>query len=304
MRKKYGILTVLLAVTMLLTGCGREGKLDEGDCPVEVRLSGLPTGYAELTDEQKEQIEVTLQLENVINEKLYTFKLNNDNHFAHDASLNPGTYQVISCYISGNSAVRMEGEASVESLDITRDTINIISVNVTNEEVFNQWVAQMRVDPAILGAGQFSRAIQFEGRVIGMEQIKDYLDLTHEQEIQPYAKAEIGNDEKGMYVTLLNDTDEPASWQNCRVIKVRFTKDNVIFPKGARIKMSAKEVLHAENGLYGTPDDLAGSVLIGMNYDDFDAIYHDAVSGDRMTVKVDSLGEYIIEVTYEFAVYE
>lgn len=304
MGKKYGIVIALLTVAVFLAGCAHEGKLDEGECPVEVRLSGLPTGYAELTDKQKEQIEVTLKLENVITEKQYTFKLNADNHFARDASLNPGTYKVISCYISGNSAVRMEGEASVEGMDINKDTINIISVNVTNEEEFNRWVAQMRVDPAILGAGQFSRAVQFEGRVIGLEQIKDYLDITREQEVQPYAKAEIGNSEKGVYVTLLNDTDEPASWQNCRVIGVRFTKDNVIFPKGARIKMSAKEVLHAEDGLYGTPDDLAGSVLIGMNYDDFDAIYRDSVSGDRMTVTVDSFGEYIIEVTYELAVFE
>ena len=304
MGKKYIILIALLAVTILLAGCGREGKLDEGDCPVEVRLSGLPAGYAKLTDDQKDKIEVTLRLENMINEKWYTFRLNEDNRFAQNASLNPGTYRVIYCYISGNSAVRMEGEASVESMDINRDTINIISINVINEEEFNRWAAQMRADPAILGAGQFSRAIQFEGRVIGIEQIKDYLDLTYEKQIQPYAKAEIGNGEKGVYVTLLNETDEAASWQNCRVIGVRFTKDNVIFPKGARVKMSAEEVLHSDGGLYGTPDDLAGSVLIGADYDDFDAIYHDSVSGDRMTVKVDSLGEYISEITYELAVFE
>lgn len=304
MGKKYGILITLLAVTILLAGCGREGKLDEGDCPVEVRLSGLPTGYAELTGDQKGQIEVTLRLENLINEKWYTFRLNEDNHFSQNASLSPGTYRVVSCYISGDTVVKMESEASVESMDINRDTINIISVSVTNEEEFNRWVAQMRADPAILGAGKFSRAIQFEGRVIGMEQLKNYLDLTYEQQIQAYAKAELGNGEKGVYITLLNDTDEPASWQNCRVIGVRFTKDNVIFPKGARLKMSPEKVLHAENGLYGTPDELAGSVLIGANYDDFYAIYHDYVSGDRMTVRVDSLGEYISEITYEFAVYE
>ena len=304
MGKKFGILMALFTMVILLAGCGHEGKLNEGDCPVEVRLSGLPAGYAELTDDQKSQIEVTLQLENMITEKRYTFRLDEGNHFAQEASLNPGTYHVRSCYISGSSAVRMEGEASVESMDISRDTINILSVNVTNEEEFNRWTAQMRVDPAILGAGQFSRAVQFEGQVISMKQIKDYIDVTYEKEIKSYDKAVISNGAKGVYVTLLNDTNEPAPWQNCKVIGVRFIKDNVIFPKGARIRMPANEVLHARDGFYGIPDGLSGSILIGMNYDDFNVIYQDTVSGDRMTVTVDSFGEYIEEINYEFAVFE
>lgn len=304
MKKKYLILITLLMVTMLLAGCGLEGKLDEGDCPVEVRLSGLPTGYAELTDDQKEQIEVTLLLENSINEKLYTFRLSADNHFSQDASLIPGSYRVISCDISGNSAVVMEGEASVESMDINRETINIISVNVTNEEEYNLWAAQMRVEPSVLRAEQFSRVIQFEGQVIGIDEITDYVEFDYERQIRADDEIELGNDEKGVYVTLLNDTDESTTWQNCKVIGVRFTKDNVIFSKGARINMRAEEALHEKDGLYRTPDELSGCVLIGAGYNDFDAIYHDTVSGDRMTVTVDSSGEYISEIAYELEVFE
>lgn len=304
MSKKYRILIALFAMVLLLTGCGNEGKLDEGDCPVEVRLTGLPAGYAKLTEDQKEQVEVTLRLENVINEKQYTFRLNGDNHFAQDASLNPGTYRVLSCYISGSSAVRMEGEASVSSMDINRETINIISVSVTNEEEYNQWVEQMQVSAAVLRSGQFSRVIQFEGEIIDMDRIGDYVEFAHDQQVRAYDKIVLDNAEKGVHVTILNDSDAPASWKDCKVIGVRFTKDNVIFGGGARVRMPAEEVLHAEDGRYGTPDDLAGTVLIGVGYGDFDAIYHDTVSGDRMTVKVDSLGNYITEITYEFAVFE
>ena len=304
MGKRFRILIALFAMALLMAGCGNEGKLDEGDCPVEVRLTGLPAGYAKLTEDQKEQVEVTLRLENVINEKQYTFRLNGDNRFAQDASLNPGTYRVLSCYISGSSAVRMEGEASVRSMDITRDTINIISVSVTNEEEYDLWAEQMQASAAILRSGQFSRVIQFEGEIIDMDQIANYVEFAHEQQIRAYDKIVLDNAEKGVHVTLLNDSDEPADWQDCKVIGVRFTKDNVIFGGGARVRMPAEEVLHAEDGRYGTPDDLEGTVLIGAGYGDFDAIYHDTVSGDRMTVKVDSLGNYITEITYEFSVFE
>lgn len=304
MGKKYRILTLLFAVVMLLTGCGREGKLDEGDCPVEVRLAGLPTGYAELTEDAKEQVQVTLRLENVVNEKQYTFKLTNDNHFAKDASLNPGKYRVVSCYMSGSGAVRMEVEASVESMDISRDTINIISVSVKNEAEFNQWIEQMRVDPRIMRADQFSRVVQFEGQVFGMEQIMDYVEFDYAQQVRSYGRVELSNAEKGVNVTLLNDTDEPQDWENCRVIGVGFTKDNVIFGKGVRVRMLASQVLHAEDGLYGKPDALEGCVLIGGEYEDFDAIYHDAISGDRMKVKVDSSGDHISGIAYEFEVFE
>lgn len=304
MGKNYRVFAALFTMILLMTGCGKEGRLDEGDCPVEVRLAGLPTGYAELTKDQKEQIEVELLLENMINEKRYTFRLNEDNHFAQDASLNPGTYRVIYCYISGSSAVRMNGEASVETMDISRDTINIISVSVTNQQEFDQWVDQMRADAAILRVEQFSRIIQFEGQIINMEEILDYVEFTHDQKVRAYDKVELGNGEKGVHVTVLNDTDEPADWRDCKVIAVRFTKDNVIFGKGARVKMPAEEILHAEDGLYGTPDSLAGCVLIGAEYDDFDAIYHETRSGDRMTLKVDSFGKHITEITYEFAVFE
>lgn len=304
MGKKHGIFIALFVMALLMAGCGNEGRLDEGDCPVEVRLAGLPTGYAELTDDQKEQVVVNLQLENMINEKTYTFRLNDDNHFSQEASLNPGTYRVAYCYISGSSAVRMNGEASVETMDINRDTINIISVSVTNQEEFDQWVAQMRADAAILRADQFSRIIQFEGQIINMEQILNYVEFTHDQQVRAYDKVVLDNGEKGVHVTVLNDTGEPADWWNCKVIAVRFTKDNVIFGKGARVRMPAEEILHAKDGLYGTPDSLAGCVLIGADYADFDAIYHETRSGDRMTFTVDSFGEHITEITYEFAVFE
>lgn len=304
MGKKHRILAALFAMVLLMAGCGKEGKLDEGDCPVEIRLAGLPAGYAELTEDQKEQVTVTLQLENIISEKTYTFKLNDDNHFAQNASLNPGTYRVVYCYISGSGAVRMEGEASVKSMDISRDTINIISVSVTNEEEFDQWVTQMRVQLGILRADQFSRTIQFEGQIMDMEQILDYVEFTYDQQVRAYDKVVLDNGEKGVHVTLLNDTDEAADWRDCKVIGIRFTMDNVIFGNGVRVRMPAAEALHAEDGLYKTPDSLAGCVLIGADYDDFDAIYRDDRSGDRMTLKVDGGGKHITEITYEFAVFE
>lgn len=304
MGKKYRVFIALFVMAFIMAGCGKEGRLDEGDCPVEIRLAGLPTGYAELTDDQKEQIVVNVQLENLINEKTYTFRLNDENHFSQDASLNPGTYRVAYCYIRGSSAVRLNGEASVETMDISRDTINIISVSITNQQEFDQWVAQMRADAAILRVDKFSRIIQFEGQIINMEQILDYVEFTHNQQVRAFDKTVLGNSEKGVYVTVMNDTGEPADWQDCKVIAIRFTKDNVIFGKGARVMMLAEDILHAEEGLYGTPDSLAGCVLIGADYDDFDAIYHETRSGDRMTFKVDRLGKHITEITYEFAVFE
>lgn len=304
MNRKRSIFIALLTTVLLMAGCGREGRLDEGDCPVEIRLAGLPAGYAELTEDQKEKIEVKLQLENETNGKRYTFRLNEDNHFSQEASLKSGTYRVTYCDISGNSAVKMKGEANVESTVISTDTINIISVSVTNEAKFNRWVTQMRPDAGILRAGQFSRIVQFEGEIITLEEIPDYVDFTYDKKIRARDEVVLHNSEKGVYLTLYNDTKESVSWKKCQVVGVRFTKDNVIFGKGARVKMPAEEILHAKDGIYGTPGSLKGCVLIGAEHGGFDAIYLDSISGDRMTVSVDESGGYITEISYDFEVFE
>ena len=206
--------------------------------------------------------------------------------------------------MTGDGAVSPQVESDRDSYEIQRDQENKIELTITNETEFNRWVAQMWVDPVIRRAGQFSGQIQFEGQVIDLERIADHVEFEEESQVAPHQKTELDNGEKGVHITVLNEGESAKSWRECRVIRVRFTKDNVIFGQGVRVRTPASEILHGEDGIYGMPARLDGCVLIGLSYDDFQAVYNDDTTGDRMTLTVDPGGDYITQIDYEFAVFE
>ncbi len=295
---------VLTVLTLMSAGCGKDGNLNDGKCPVEVRLDMLPQSFSTLDEDIRSQMKINFTLENMVSGKTYEFELTEKNDFTQDASLNPGTYRTLSCNMSGASAVNMEIDAGNDTFDIRLDQQNDIVLSVTNEAEFNQWVAQMWAASEVLKADRFSRKIQFKGQIIDIGDIADYVETEYDESVRDDKKAEIYDSDAGVTVTVFNDTGEKADWDECRVIAVSFTADNVIFGGGVRVMMPARELLHSEKGLYGTPESLEGCALIGADYDSFSAVYIDPVSGDRMTVGIDGKAERVTGITYELEAVE
>ena len=84
----------LLFITLFLTSCSANGKLDEGDCNCTVQMNNVPDELTLLNDILYENISFKVVLQNITTEKNYSFVLSPKNDFLQTASLNPGIYKV------------------------------------------------------------------------------------------------------------------------------------------------------------------------------------------------------------------
>jgi len=281
----------------------KKGKLDEGNCYLKVQLDKLPEEFHMLGSNIQEQLTFHITLENITTEKSYCFELNQNNQFKQTASLNPGIYRVLSCYVSPLALTNMEIKAGEHQVELRADKEAVLPVLIQNQEEFADWVWGMQPVREIAQLDKFSRKVQWDGQVIELARIIDYVEFNYDHSVQPYKKITLNSDE-GVEVTLQNQTDKELSWRECSVIKVTFYKDNVIFGKGVRNGMAVSEVMHKEKGLYGIPDSMSGTVLMGMDYAETRAIYQDAISGDKLTIKIPPSGDFISGFIYEFAVFQ
>lgn len=308
MRQKKGFLLLFIFVLTLmsLTACGRKGKLDEGDCRCNIFFTDIPKEFYMLEQNLLNEFEIYITLENTINENQYDITLNQKNNYSTQISLHPGVYRV--SYVS-NSMSRYNGillTARTDTVELTADTVGEIAIVVDNPDEFTKnWMATQPM-PEMLLADKFSRQLQINRKVISMENIMQELDLTPEinSPVSPYQKATLANDDYGITVTVLNNTDESLSWQECDVIGIHVTKNTMVFPEGVTLGMASGQVLDKTKGLYGEPDACTGSLLFGWQLDDTSFIYNDAASGDRLTVNLSPDGSYIKAITYEFACFE
>ena len=88
-KSRVGFFGICLLAAMLLAGCGNQGRLDEGDCPVEVKLEALPQSFAALDEDDKERMKLVLVLKNDINGKEYEFELKEKDGYTGKARLHP-----------------------------------------------------------------------------------------------------------------------------------------------------------------------------------------------------------------------
>ena len=132
----------------------------------------------------------------------------------------------------------------------------------------------------------------------------DTLGLTYDKEVRAYEKIEVSNTDMGITLTLQNKKDTPVNWKDCSVIAINVTKNNAVFPQGVTLGMAPSTVCHEDEGSYGAPDKLTGSVLLGWHLDNTYAVYHDPGTGDKLTIDLGVNNEQVKGIRYELAVFE
>lgn len=300
-RKLRYAAAVICVLALSLTGCGKTGKLDEGDCACIVSLESIPQEFKMLGDNVEGLLEIEVTLENITTERRYGFTLNGENGFKQEASLNPGVYKVYYCAASPY-ILHMDVSARQEQLDVDRDKVNELAVYIENMEEFSDLVWDSQPIREVMQLDKFSRKMQWEGQIIDMEHITDYIEFEYDKKVRGYGQVTLY--QSGVGITLQNQTSQEASWTECRLIKVQAAKPNAVFAQGAKVGMSTREIMHAQEGIYGKPDAMTGTLLIGMDIDRTGMVYYDEASGDRLTLECNPAGEYICNIIYEFAVYE
>lgn len=302
MRRKVGVLAIMLLLLSGLCACGSEGK--DGDCECVVELKNLPDEFEKLPENIRKNVEISVSIENVVTEKEVQAYLTEENDFKEVLYLNPGTYRVIYVYAFPSALAELELEASEEKFELTRDEEAEVEVAVVNADAFADWAWSMDATREIVQADVFSQTVQFEGQLIELKQIVQYVEFTYDKQIASYDRVTIKNADKGVSITVQNQGEEPAKWTDCEILEMTFRKNNVIFGQGICLGMNVSEIVHEEEGMLGTPDEMTGTVLMGTGYADTNASYINEKSGDKLTLEIESSGDYVSAINYAFEVFE
>ncbi len=299
--KKVRWLPLLLLIAMCLGGCG--SKAVEGECECLVELTGLPKEMDKLDDNIREQLYVSVNLENIYTEKRVSVDLVAKEDFKAELKLKPGTYRVHYCYASDSNLLPWKVKEKQDTIELMKDKEEVLKIEVTNPEEVTDWIWNLQAGREVLQEDAFSHRVQFEGQLIDVEEILNYVEFEYEGEIRPYEKKTISGD-KGVTVMVVNEEASPKPWQECTLKKVSFGQSNVIWGQGAYIGMPVKEAVHAEEGLYGMPANMNGTILAGLDYGPTNINWLDGKSGDKLTLTIHRTGDYISGISYEFEVYE
>lgn len=292
-----------------LTGCGKNGKLDEGSCDCTISLVDLPKEFSMLEDNIRNNFEVNVILKNITSEKLYHVTLLEKEDFNKELHLHPGIYQVYGVGSNQSSNTGITLAADAESVELKEDSPVSIQIRISNPEEFSSHWMSIQPMPEMLLAEKYGGLVQINRQIFDLRAednsaLFDALDLNYDKEVRAYEKIEVSNSEKGITLTLQNQTDDTTDWKNCRVIGIYVTKNNAVFPQGVTLGMAPSAVCHEETGLYGAPDKLTGSLLFGWHLDDTYAVYNDPYSGDKLTLDLGTDGDEIRSIRYELALFE
>jgi len=299
--KKARWLPLLLLIVMCLGGCS--SKAVEGECECLVELTGLPKEMEMLDENIREQLYVSVSLENIYTEKRFTVKLRSEEDFKTELNLKPGTYRVHYCYTSNSKLLPWEVKEKKDTIELMKDKKEELEIEVTNPEEVADWIWNLQASREVLQEDAFSHRVQFEGQIIDVNEIMQYVDFEYEGEVSPFEKKEL-NGNKGVSIMVINETEDPKPWQECTLKKVSFGQSNIIWGQGAYIGMPVKTAVHAKEGLYGEPARMSGTILTGMDYATTDISWLDGKSGDKLTLRMNPAGDYISMIIYEFEIYE
>ncbi|MDE6014780.1 MAG: hypothetical protein K2H41_03610 [Acetatifactor sp.] len=298
-----------LFLTLALAGCGKTGKLDEGDCKCTISFVDIPRELSMLEDNVKKNFSIQLTLKNITNEKQYHITLDQDNSFKKEISLHPGVYSIYTLYASQSSNTGISMAADVQSVELSADKPSEIHVFVDNAEEFTQHWMSVQPMPEMILADKFDGHIQINRQIVDLRadnasELISQLDVTYENQVPAYGKIEVSDGQMGVRLTLQNQSDSPADWHSCKLIGIYVFKNNVVFPQGVTLGMSPETVCHNTEGLYGEPDKFSRSLLYGWGFDDTYAIYKDEKTGDKITVNLGSGNSSIQSIQYDLAQFD
>ncbi len=300
--KRIGLLFATVFLVLVLTGCGED--VLAGDCRCTVALQNVPKELEMLDENLLEQFEISVELENIYSEKTLDVDLTAENKFCAELKIQPGTYLVKYYYAGPSNLVPVEIEVKQDKIELTRENPQKIDVVITNQSEFADWAWSCEATREILEEGAFSHKIQFEGQLIDVTRITDYVEFQYENKVSGYDKATISNGEKGVTIVVQNMNEAVTDWKDCKLVQVTFRKNNVIWGQGAFVGMDVTEAVHARDGLYGKPYKMSGTILAGVGYDRTYVSYLDEKKGDKLTLEIVPDGDYISGISYELEVFE
>lgn len=305
MKRHTRLVCVFVFLCVMFGGCTKRGRIDEGSCELHISLMENPRVFEFLTEKQQEDLAVNVELVNISTEERYTIKLSYKDDFEAVAKLNPGNYRVSYCGHSLNNIMEFKVDSEEKEVELSNNVENAaIHLHITDLDEFMQRFLRNQTSQEILQLDKFSGQVQLEGQIINVADILNYVNLSHNNMIAAYGKVELTDTDKKVRVSLVNTTSQAAEWNQCKVTKVTFLKNNVVLGGGVRFGDPAEAVSHKNNGVYGLPDKFSGSILLGVAYDDTYAIYNDEQSGDKITICYGTGANEVREITYELAVFD
>ena len=304
MKKLRTCLFLLFPLLLCLAGCGKQGKLDEGDCPGVITFSNIPKEFSLLDENLQKEYQVRVTLKNLTTEKKYDVTLSQKNDFKKTVSLHPGKYSV-SAYASLDSLVHLQVKTTEEIVTFDRGVEANVVVVPENSEAFSNYWMQTHPQAEILTADKFSRLIQVNRKIMTIKDIVTELDLSDmDKVLEGSQKTTLSDNERGVSITLQNPMSTPQPLSKCNVISLSVTKNTVVFPDGVTLGLAPDKVCHKQTGLYGEPTRFEGMYLFGWGLDETKAVYLDPISGDRITIEFSADGDSVKRITYDLEVFE
>lgn len=301
----------MLLLLLALAGCGKTGRLDEGNCKLHVAFVDIPRELSLHDENVQEQFTIRLTLKNISNDKLYRIQLDAAHDFAKDVSLHPGIYQVYTLSADQATNLGISIAADAESIKLTEENPESLRIYVDNAAEFTRHWMNVQPLPEMLLADKFDGLIQINRQIFDLHgndsaALLSQLNVSYDKDkpVDAYQKIEVTDTDAGITLILQNQTDDALAWNACRVVGIYVTKNQVVFPQGVTLGMSPAAVCHADTGLFGEPDALTGSLLYGFGFDETAAVYNDPVTGDRITVTINADGTGVRSIRYELAQFE
>lgn len=305
--KKHFMIMLLLCLLLTLVSCGKDTDLQEGDCYGVITFTDVPKEYYLLDETAQEKFNITVILENIATEKEYEIILNQKNSFRQEVSLHPGTYRVEGAFADRLNTFAVPLETSSQSLEFSQSHQAVLMITLQEpEKLTMQWM-EVQPLPEIRLADKYSGLLQINRKIINIKDILPELKLdgvSSGDTLEGLQKATVTDSEKGITVQILNPSENPLPYTSCTVTGITVTKNTVVFPEGVTIGMSPDLVCHKQNGLYQEPDKVEGSLLYGWSIDTTKPVYYDPVSGNRITLTIQSNASAIASISYEIAVFE
>lgn len=307
--KRKSCLALCLLCALMLAGCGKTGKLNEGNCKLSIAFVDIPKELSMLEENVQGNLEIRLTLKNISSEKLYHIKLDPKNSYATEVSLHPGVYQVYTLSNSQYSNTGLKLSADLENVELKEDSPARLHIYVDNAEEFTKHWMSVQPMPEMLLAEKFDGLIQVNRQIYDLHSesssgLISQFDLEYDNQVRPYQKVELKDSDKGVTLILQNQTSEPLDWHSCKVVGIDVSKNNVVFPQGVTLGMAPAAVCHEADGLYGAPDALSGSLLLGWSFDRTYAVYNDPKSGDKLTIDLGVDNSQIRGIRYELALFD
>ena len=302
MKRKVFKTFCILCMALMMTGCRNyKGNLKEGNIACKIALENIPQELVMLDEKFAGDIEIMVSLDNPVTRMYYEFFLNAENGYMQEALLNPGTYMV-SYFYTTPLHYTIDVEANQPSLLVGPDKENYVGVHIDNVDELAMQLKVMDASTEILTQDKFSRKVQWNGNVIDIESLKDRIQFDYLEPVGAFQEVLVESEREKVALRVMNETMKPANWQDCVIKGVVFSGCNVVLPSGITIGMPYSDVAHVQKGIYGTPDMMKGSILLGFGIDAMYAHYNDTVSGDRIVVKSDDSGAFVETIQYDFEV--